>query len=97
GGVIAVDGATGASKWKWEPTTATGAPFGTTGTRRGVSIGEGKVYTLAAGNRVVALNKDTGALVWAVQPVGPVSALFPAGEPLGNIAKVGTIYTDGIV
>src|SRR6187455_1139863 len=91
GGVIAVDGATGASKWKWEPTTATGAPFGTTGTRRGVSIGEGKVYTLAAGNRVVALNKDTGAVVWAVQPTGP------GGAALGNIAKVGTIYHNGIV
>jgi glucose dehydrogenase len=91
GGVIAVDGATGASKWKWEPTTATGAPFGTTGTRRGVAVGDGKVYTLAGGNRVVALNKDTGAQVWAVQPTGP------GGAALGNIAKVGTIYHNGIV
>jgi len=92
GGVIAVDGATGASKWKWEPTTATGAPFGTTGTRRGVSVGDGKVYTLAAGNRVVALNKDTGAVVWAVQPAGEAT-----NGAFGNIAKVGTIYHDGIV
>ena len=74
------------------PSTATGAPFGTTGTRRGVSVGDGKVYTLAAGNRVVALNKDTGAVVWAVQPTGaaPVARL-------GNIAKVGTVYHDGMV
>ncbi|NUZ06617.1 PQQ-binding-like beta-propeller repeat protein [Piscinibacter koreensis] len=91
GGVIAVNGANGAVKWKWEPTTASGAPFGTTGTRRGVSVGAGKVYTLAAGNRVVALDKDTGALVWAVQPTGP------NGASLGNIAKVGTIYHDGMV
>ena len=54
------------------------------GTRRGVSVGDGKVYTLAGGNRVVALNKDTGALVWAVQPTGPggaASATSPRSAP----------------
>ena len=54
-------------------------PSGPTGTRRGVSIGDGKVYTLAGGNRVVALNKDTGAEVWVVQP----TAVGPAGSPGG--------------
>lgn len=90
GGVAAVDGATGAVKWKWQPTTALNG-FNPTGTRRGVSVGDGKVYTLSGGNRVVALNKDTGAVVWVVQPTGP------GGASLGNIAKVGTIYHDGIV
>ena len=86
GDVIAVDGATGAVKWKWHP-TATTSGFGPTGTRRGVSVGDGKVYTLAAGNRVVALNKDTGSQIWAVVPTPP------AGETtLGNIAKVATVY-----
>lgn len=86
GGVIAVDGKTGATKWKWTPTD-----FAPTSTRRGVSIGEGKVYTLASGNRVVALDKDTGQQVWVVQPTGP------NGAPLGNIAKVATLYHDGLV
>ena len=93
GGVIAVDGATGATKWKWQPTA-----FEASGTRRGVSVGDGKVYTLAGGdapgptNLVVALNKDTGAQVWAVQPPPP------AGETtLGNIEKVATVYHDGMV
>jgi quinohemoprotein ethanol dehydrogenase len=90
GGVAAVDGATGAIKWKWQPTTANSG-FNPSGTRRGVSVGEGKVYTLSGGNRVVALNKDTGAVVWATQPTGP------GGASLGNIAKVGTIYYDGMV
>lgn len=90
GGVAAIDGATGATKWKWQPTVAT-AGFGTNGTRRGVAVGEGKVYTLAAGGRVVALDKDTGAQVWVVQPTGP------NGATLGNIAKVATIYHDGMV
>jgi hypothetical protein len=65
--------------------------YNPSGTRRGVSVGDGKVYTLAGGNRVVALNKDTGAVVWAVQPTGP------GGAPLGNIAKVGTVYWDNMV
>ena len=86
GDVIAVDGATGATKWKWHPTA-----FNPTGTRRGVSVGDGKVYTLASGNRVVALNKDTGAQVWVVQPTGP------GGASLGNTQKVATVYYDGMV
>jgi outer membrane protein assembly factor BamB len=86
GGVIAVDGATGATKWKWTPTA-----FNPAGTRRGVSVGDGKVYTLSGGNRVVALNKDTGLEVWVVQPRGPGDA------PLGNIEKVATVYFDGMV
>jgi glucose dehydrogenase/plastocyanin len=88
GGVIAVDGATGAVKWKWQPSEATG--FAPATTRRGVSVGDGKVYTLAGGNRVVALDKDTGKQVWAVQPTAN-------GEPLGATAKVATVYFDGMV
>jgi outer membrane protein assembly factor BamB/plastocyanin len=84
GGVIAADGATGATKWKWHPP----AP---NDTRRGLAVGDGKVYTLADGNRVVALNKDTGAEVWIVQP------RHPSGASLGNIEKVGTVYHDGMV
>ena len=90
GSVIAVDGATGATKWKWTPTQA-GQGFTPNGTRRGVSAGDGKVYTLAGGNRVVALNKDTGSQVWVVQPRGP------GGASLGNIEKVATVYHDGMV
>jgi glucose dehydrogenase/plastocyanin len=86
GGVIAVDGRTGATKWKWTPTE-----FTTSGTRRGVSVGDGKVYTLAGGQRVVALDKETGAVVWVSQPTGP------GGATLGNIQKVATIYYDGMV
>lgn len=86
GGVIAVDGATGESIWKWENRV-----FGLSGTRRGVSAGEGRIYTLAGGSRVVALDQATGQEVWAVQPVGP------NGEDLGRVGKVATVYSDGIV
>jgi quinohemoprotein ethanol dehydrogenase len=90
GGVSAIDGATGATKWKWQPTVAN-IGFGPNGTRRGVSVGDGKVYTLASGGRVVALDKNTGALAWVTQPRGPEDT------SLGNIAKVATVYHDGMV
>src|SRR5918993_2466671 len=51
GGVIAVDGASGAPVWKWDNDV-----YGLSGTRRGVSAGDGKIFTLAGGNRVVALD-----------------------------------------
>ena len=86
GGVIAVDGVTGASVWKWEPTE-----FATVGTRRGVSAGDGKIFTLADGDRVVALDQKTGEQVWVVQPT------TPDGESLGNLERVATVYHDGIV
>jgi alcohol dehydrogenase (cytochrome c) len=59
GNLVAVDGKTGATKWKYVN------PFGTI-TRRGVAVAKdlGLVYTLANDNRLVALNKDTGALQW---------------------------------
>jgi len=90
GGVIAVNGKTGAVKWKWTPSVAANG-YGPSGTRRGVSVGDGKVFTLASGNRVVALNKETGDVVWVVQPTGA------GGQALGNVAKVGTVYFDGMV
>lgn len=90
GGVIAVNGKTGAVKWKWTPSVAANG-FGPSGTRRGVSVGDGKVFTLASGNRVVALDKETGDQVWVVQPTGA------GGQSLGNVAKVGTVYFDGMV
>ena len=90
GGVSAIDGATGVTKWKWQPTVAN-TGFGPTGTRRGVSVGQGKVYTTASGGRMVALDQNTGAQVWVTQPTGP------GGASLGNIAKVATVYHDGMV
>lgn len=86
GGTIAVDGASGDPIWKWD-----GGSYGVSGTRRGVSAGEGKIFTLAGSNHVVALDQDTGAEVWAVQPEGP------DGESLGRVGKVGTVYNNGIV
>jgi len=86
GGVIAVDGATGDAVWKWE-----NEEFGLSGTRRGVSAGDGRIYTLGGGNRVFALDQDTGEEIWDVQTTGP------NGESLGRVGKVATVYSNGIV
>jgi alcohol dehydrogenase (cytochrome c) len=84
GNVVAVDGKTGATKWKYV------TPFGGI-TRRGVAVAKdlGLVYTLANDNRLVALHKDSGAVAWIRQ--------FPAaGEPghVGNVEKVALVYHD---
>jgi outer membrane protein assembly factor BamB/plastocyanin len=91
GGVVALDAATGAVKWKWVPSATAPAPnnFGPSTQQRGVSVGEGKVYTTAAGNRVVALDKETGAMVWAVIPTADGTAL--------GAAKVAPRYFDGLI
>jgi len=57
GNVIAIDGKTGATKWK---TPAAG------GTRRGAAVAKdlGLVYTLGTGNALVALDINTGVEKW---------------------------------
>ncbi|MFC5382114.1 PQQ-binding-like beta-propeller repeat protein [Aquipuribacter nitratireducens] len=102
GGVIAVDGATGDSLWKWQPTDPSRL-------RRGVSVGEGMVFTMASGGRagndqnpdpnappgndvqIFALDKDTGEEVWVSSP------LSPQGDALGRDSAPGTRYHDGLV
>ena len=79
GNVFAVDGKTGVTKWKYTQ------PRGSL-TRRGVAVGEGKVFTITGDNTVVALNKDTGAVVWEKQHNG-----------WGNVEKVAVVYSDGML
>lgn len=77
GNVIAADGRTGVTKWKYSQTRGTL-------TRRGVAVGQGLVYTLSGDNYVVALNKNTGAVVWERQHEG-----------WGNVEKVAVVYYGG--
>lgn len=90
GGVIALDGATGKVKWKWQPSVAANG-YGPASLHRGVSVGDGKVFTTAAGNRVVALDQNSGSVVWVVTPTAS------DGSTLGNIGKVHTMYYQGLV
>jgi alcohol dehydrogenase (cytochrome c) len=85
GNVVAVDGRSGATKWKWV------TPHGGI-TRRGVAVAKdlGTVFTLARGNRLVALDKDSGAVKWT--KAYPTSSADPAY--VGNVEKVALVYHD---
>ncbi|HEX5541028.1 MAG TPA: PQQ-binding-like beta-propeller repeat protein [Micromonospora sp.] len=74
GNVIAVDGRTGVTKWRYEQTRGTL-------TRRGVAVGGGKVFTKGRGNWVIALDQETGKVVWERQING-----------YGNVQKVAVTY-----
>lgn len=85
GNLIAVDGKTGVTKWKWT------TPYGSI-TRRGVAVAKdlGLVYTVATGNRLIALDKDTGELKWVKQyPSATTDADY-----LGAVQKVALVYHD---
>ncbi len=77
GSVLAVDGATGAVRWRYKP------QYGQT-LRRGVALGEGKVFTLMAGNRAVALDQATGKPVW--------EKTFAADRSMGTMPTAATYY-----
>ncbi|WP_244609986.1 PQQ-binding-like beta-propeller repeat protein [Lampropedia puyangensis] len=84
GNLIAVDGKTGVTKWRWE------TPHGVI-TRRGVAVAKdlGLVYTLAGGNRLVALDMASGAVKWTKQYPGRDEAGF-----VGGVQKVALVYHD---
>lgn len=77
GNVFAVDGATGATLWVYRQTRGTL-------TRRGVAVGDGKVFTHGRGNWIIALDQETGAVVWEKQVTG-----------YGNMEKVAVVHHDG--
>jgi PQQ-dependent dehydrogenase (methanol/ethanol family) len=70
GGVLAIDAATGAIKWKYQ------APSG--GTNRGVAVGEGKVFSSGGGNTLVALDQETGELAWTAKVGDRGTTVAPA-------------------
>jgi glucose dehydrogenase len=72
GGVIAVDGATGTPKWKWQPEGPKGR-----GNHRGVTVGEGKVFA-ENGGHVIAFDAATGRQIWNVEPKGTDGTAIPA-------------------
>jgi quinohemoprotein ethanol dehydrogenase len=66
--VFALDGATGAQLWKYQPNLAMPALA-----NRGVGIGDGRVYLGRGDATVVALDQTTGSVLWTTQ-LGVASA-----------------------
>lgn len=85
GNLVAVDGKTGATKWKWT------TPYGAI-TRRGAAVAKDLklVYTVGNDNRLIALDKDTGVVKWERQY--PTVATDP--NYVGNVEKVAVVYHD---
>jgi len=79
GNVFAVDGKTGATKWVYRQTRGTL-------TRRGVAVGDGRVFTHGRGNWIIALDQQTGAVVWERQITG-----------YGGMEKVAVTHYDGML
>jgi alcohol dehydrogenase (cytochrome c) len=77
GNVFAVDGATGTTIWVYRQSRGIL-------TRRGVAVGQGMVFTHGRGSWIIALNQQTGQVVWEKQITG-----------FGNMEKVAVTYHDG--
>ncbi len=71
GGVIALDAATGAIKWKYQ------SPNGG-GTNRGVAVAQGRVFSSGGGNTLIALDQKTGELVWTAKVGDRGTTVAPA-------------------
>ncbi len=85
--VYAVDLRTQKVKWQWDPGLVRGG-FDAMGPRpccgpvnRGVALYDGKVYVGLLDGRLVALNAETGAVVWSVQTTTPNSDYTITGAP----------------
>jgi PQQ-dependent dehydrogenase (methanol/ethanol family) len=81
--VYALDAATGALRWKWDPgTTKARARLTCCGViNRGVAAYDGKIYVGTLDGRLVALDAATGAIVWDVQTFDPSQPYTITGAP----------------
>jgi PQQ-dependent dehydrogenase (methanol/ethanol family) len=85
--VYAIDVRTGTLRWRWDPGLVKGG-FSEGGPRfccgpvnRGVALYKGKVYVGLLDGRLVALNAQTGAIVWSVQTTPAGSDYSITGAP----------------
>jgi len=98
GVVFAVDARTGKEKWRWDPQIGRqNFPSGSAGNpnkvrtgpslccgpgNRGVAVYDGKVYVGTLDSRLVALDAETGKVVWEVQTVDKNTDYSITGAPL---------------
>ncbi|MFM2125615.1 MAG: hypothetical protein RL328_2066 [Acidobacteriota bacterium] len=73
--MFAADARTGKMKWRWDPEIKRERIQGLCcgAVNRGVALYNGKVYQGMLDGRVVALDANTGKLVWSVQDTAPES------------------------
>lgn len=80
--VLAIDAATGIVKWRYRPDTP-----GPTGGNKGVVVAEGKVFFGRRDSVLVALDQETGEVVWET----------PLTDERGTYVSAPAVYYDGLV
>ncbi len=77
GVIYAADARTGKFKWRWDPEiprTGEGRPNMCCGAvNRGVAIYNGRVYASLINGRLVAIDAETGKLIWSTQTTDPAT------------------------
>lgn len=85
--IVALDGATGAVRWKYTHTMETNTPC--CGIHnRGAAIGYGRVYEITADARLIAVDRDTGKLLWDVPVIDPSTGSPTAPEQVRNLRNL---------
>lgn len=84
--VFALDAATGAIRWRWDPAIVRGRENGGPSTccgpvNRGVALYQGMVYVGLLDGRLVALDRDDGSVRWVVQTTPPGTDYSITGAP----------------
>ena len=85
--IVALDGATGEVRWKYTHKMETDKLC--CGTHnRGVAIGYGRVYEITADARLIAVDRDTGKLVWDVPVLDPATGSPDAPQKVRNMRNL---------
>lgn len=85
--IVALDGATGEVRWKYTHKMETKKTC--CGTHnRGVAIGYGRVYEITADARLIAVDRDTGELVWDVPVLDPATGAPDAPQQVRNMHTI---------
>jgi quinohemoprotein ethanol dehydrogenase len=96
GFLYALDARTGRLKWKWDPAVVRGGRAGggqtviNGATSRGVALYDGKVYAGLTDGRLVALDAETGDLVW-------VRMTLPYGNSEYMITGAPRVYNGNVI
>jgi len=101
GNVYAVDAASGAQKWTFDPHSDPSFArwAGDDVTTRGLALWHGKVYVVATDCRLFALDARTGQIVWQTQTLAvstPGYACSGAPQIAGHVVVVGNAGGDNL-
>lgn len=85
--IVALDGATGELSWKYTHKMETETLC--CGTHnRGVAIGYGRVYEITVDGRLIAVDRDSGKLVWDVPVLDPATGSPDAPQQVRNMRNL---------